>query len=168
MKLLRFFIIVLLAFSSPPAHPAGLKALDAKPAPALALLDIKGKALDLSELRGQVVVVNFWASWCPPCRAEMPSLERLAGKMISEGLRIVGVNIGESRADVEAFLKDVPVGFPVLLDNEGRTLKAWNVVAFPSTFLVDREGMLRFGVYGGIEWDDPEVVALIQGLVNEK
>jgi thiol-disulfide isomerase/thioredoxin len=168
VKLLRFFIVVLLAFGSPLAQPSGLKVLDAKPAPALALQDMRGKTLDLSELRGQVVVVNFWASWCPPCRAEMPSLERLAGKMISEDLKIVGVNIGESQVDVEAFLKDVPVGFPVLLDSEGGTLKAWNVVAFPSTFLVDRVGMLRFGIYGGIEWDDPEVVALIRRLVKEK
>jgi len=158
---------VILVLTSLPLSAAELKSLPMQPAPALALPTLDQKRIDLKQLRGQVVLVNFWAVWCPPCRKEMPSMNRLMAKMAGKPFNILGVNEGESPDEIHAFLKQVPVNFPILLDAEGAYLKSWKVFAFPTSYVVDKQGRLRLGLFGSIEWDSPEAVAQLEKLLAE-
>ncbi len=159
-----FWIVTLLA---QPLAAAELKALPVQPAPPLALPSLAGPGVDLGQLRGKVVLVNFWAVWCPPCRKEMPSMSRLMSKMDGRPFTILGVNEGESPEEINAFLRQVPVNFPILLDREGELLKSWKVFAFPTSYVVDKRGNLRLGLFGSIEWDSPEAVAQLEKLLAE-
>lgn len=165
MKSWLFAFILLLPVT--PLSAADLKPLPARPAPALALPALAGGTTKLDTLRGRVVLVNFWAVWCPPCRKEMPSMGRLAEKLAGKPFTILGVNVGETPEEIRAFLKQVPVNFPIVLDSEGENLKAWQVFAFPTSYVVDKKGQLRLGLFGSIEWDNPETVARLEALLAE-
>lgn len=160
---------VIAALVSLSLSAAELKLLPIQPAPALSLptLGLGGIDLNLSQLRGKVVLVNFWAVWCPPCRKEMPSMNRLMAKLGGEPFTILGVNEGETPDEILAFLNQVPVGFPILLDSQGTFLKSWKVFAFPTSYVVDKQGRLRLGLFGSIEWDSPEVLAQVKKLLAE-
>jgi thiol-disulfide isomerase/thioredoxin len=116
---------------------------------------------------GQVTLVNFWATWCPPCIHEIPSMNRLAAAYPPGTFEIVSVNFKEDPAHVSDFLKRVDVAFPVLLDRDGEAATRWKVFAFPSSFLVDRAGRIRYSVNTAIEWDSAETRAVIDRLVRE-
>ena len=103
-----------------------------------------GKNVKLSELRGEVVMLNFWASWCGPCRQEMPLLEKIHKKYKRLGFTLLGVNVEENSAAAKNYLKDVKVTFPILFDNTNKTSKLYNVSAMPTTILIDRNGNKRF------------------------
>ncbi len=150
-----------------PLYSAELKALPLRPAPALALPGLDGAVVELTQLRGKVVLVNFWAVWCPPCRKEMPSMTRLMEKFAGRPFSILGVNEGESPEEIRAFLTQVPVNFPILLDREGESLKSWKVFAFPTSYVVDKLGRQRLGLFGSIEWDSPEAIAQLEALIAE-
>lgn len=158
---------VIAALVSIPLSAAELKILPIQPAPALSLPTLDQSRIDLSQMRGKVVLVNFWAVWCPPCRKEMPSMNRLMARLGGKPFAILGVNEGESTDEILAFLKQVPVNFPILLDSEGAYLKSWRVFAFPTSYVVDKQGRLRLGLFGSIEWDSPEVVAQVEKLLAE-
>ncbi|MES9993504.1 MAG: TlpA disulfide reductase family protein [Candidatus Thiodiazotropha sp.] len=113
-------------------------------APDFTLKSSEGVNLKLSELRGQVVMVNFWASWCGPCRQEMPLLQQLFERYQSLGFTLLGVNVDEDRAAADKMLKDLPVSFPILYDDTSRVSKEYQVKAMPSTFMVDRDGRIRY------------------------
>jgi thiol-disulfide isomerase/thioredoxin len=150
-------------------HPfaAELKPVPMRPAPSMQLPLLDGASLDIKQLRGKVVLVNFWAVWCPPCRKEMPSMTRLMTKLSGKPFAILGVNEGESPDEIRTFLKQVPVNFPILLDTDGEHLKPWQVFAFPTSYVVDKQGRLRLGLFGSIEWDNPETIAEIEKLLTE-
>jgi thiol-disulfide isomerase/thioredoxin len=133
--------------------------------PPLQLLDLDGHAHDLAQLRGRVVLVNFWASWCPPCVREMPSMQRLKEKLAGRPFTILAVNMAEQDKDVRVFLKRVSVDFPVLMDRDGAVLKQWKVFVFPTSVVLDTEGRIRLGVFGEVEWDSPEVMDKVAGLL---
>lgn len=137
---------------------------DPKPAP-LALNDLAGKPVGLDDFRGRVVLVNFWATWCPPCIKEMPSMQRLHERLGKRGFTVLAVNMGETGAEVNDFLKRVPVGFPILLDRDGAVLKSWKVFAFPTSYVIDPDGAIRLAVFGEVDWDAPEVIAKIEALL---
>ena len=103
-----------------------------------------GKNIKLSELRGEVVMLNFWASWCGPCRQEMPHLEKIHKKYKRLGFTLLGVNVEENSTDAKNYLKDVKVTFPILFDSTQKTSKLYNVSAMPTTILIDRNGNKRF------------------------
>ncbi|MEW8506530.1 MAG: TlpA disulfide reductase family protein [Candidatus Thiodiazotropha sp.] len=113
-------------------------------APDFTLKSSDGVNIKLSELRGQVVMVNFWASWCGPCRQEMPLLQQLFERYQSLGFSLLGVNVDENRAAADKMLKDLPVSFPILYDDSSRVSKEYQVKAMPSTFMVDRDGRIRY------------------------
>ncbi len=134
--------------------------------PPLRLTDLDGKIHDLAEYKGKVVLVNFWASWCPPCVKEMPSMQRLKEKMAGKPFAILAVNMAEPETEVRDFLATkVKVDFPILMDRDGAALKAWKVFVFPTSFVVGPDGKTRYGLYGEFEWDTEEAIGMMDELL---
>ena len=155
----------------PLAPLGGLAAQALKPwtggeTPALVLEDPQGRTHDLAKYHGTVVLVNFWATWCEPCRDEMPSIERARGKLAGRPFAVLAVNLRESPQKVADFLKRLPLGFPVLLDRDGDVAKAWRVRMLPASFLVDTEGRIRYSLVGDTDWADEAVVDTIKQLLQ--
>jgi len=123
-------------------------ALNPEPAPGFSLQDSEGAAVSLGDFSGQVVMINFWASWCVPCRQEMPLLEELYSKYEPLGFTLLGVNVDEDPAAAIEYLTEVQVSFPVLFDTANEVSKAYDVIAMPSTVLIGRDGKLRFIHHG--------------------
>jgi thiol-disulfide isomerase/thioredoxin len=132
--------------------------------PALSLPDRSGGRLSLANLTGKVVLLNFWATWCPPCRAEMPSIERLWKAMKGKDFTIAAVDEGESAATVNAFFAKNGYSYPVALDVNGGAGDAFAVQGIPTTYLLDKNGLAIARVVGGIEYDSPEALALFAEL----
>ena len=146
---------------------AGLESRPAQVAPAFLAKDLAGQSHTLADYRGKVVLLNFWASWCPPCRREMPSMERLRLKMAGRPLVILALDSVEPVEDVQAFLTTMKLDFPILLDPEGENTRRWKVYALPTTFLLDKAGRIRHVLKGGAEWDEGEALEAIEGLLQE-
>jgi thiol-disulfide isomerase/thioredoxin len=129
------------------------------------LVDLVGRPFRLRDLRGRVVLLNFWATWCAPCREEMPALERLARELGPRGLTIVGVNVKESKHAVEAFAREHELSFPLLLDGDGRVSARYQVFALPVTFLVDRRGRVVGTALGIRDWGGLDAQAYLGELL---
>lgn len=114
------------------------------PAPDFTLKSRDGKNIRLSDLRGQVVMLNFWASWCGPCRQEMPLLDELYKRYGKAGFVLLGVNVEQDSSLGEKYLKDTPVSFPILWDPSSQVSQAYHVDAMPSTVMIDRDGNMRY------------------------
>jgi thiol-disulfide isomerase/thioredoxin len=136
-----------------------------RPVPPLALADLVGKTWELAALKGRPVLLNFWATWCEPCRAEMPSLDRLARRHAGEGLAVFTVNYQEGEAKIRAFLDTLQVSLPVLLDRDGSAARQWTPRVFPSTVLIDRRGQPRSTVIGEFDWTGAEAPSLLGPLL---
>ena len=124
--------------------------------PPLALRDLDGKEHKLADYKGKVVVLNFWATWCDPCREEMPAMQRLQDKLAGK-LVILAVDYGEGPPRISDFLKKVPVKFTVLLDRDTSAATAWKVKVLPTTLVIDPEQKVRFVAVGDVGWDTPAV-----------
>ena len=136
--------------------------------PVLRLKDLNNKIIDLNDLKETVVLVNFWASWCPPCVYEMPSMQRLQDKFKSQPFTILGVNMAEDKQTIQTFLNTrINVSFPIILDSDGGALKRWDVFAFPTSYVIDKKGKIRYALFGGIEWDTPDIIHKISRLMNK-
>ena len=149
------------------ALAAGFETRAATPAPQLQAQDLAGATRTLADYHGKVVLLNFWASWCPPCLREMPSMERLRVKMTGRPLAIVALASAETSEEVNAYLSRMTLGFPILLDPDGRNTKRWKVFALPTTFLLDAEGRVRHVLTGPTEWDEGEALGVIESLLDE-
>ena len=136
------------------------------PAPVLALTDINQQTYVLGEAEKKLVLINFWASWCRPCVEEIPSLQRLRDRIDDPDFEIVTVNVREDRARVGRFLERIPIDLPLLLDDEGIVSDAWKVYVYPSSYLVDHQGYIRYAYLGALEWDSPEIISIIQSLLK--
>lgn len=134
------------------------------PAPTLRLKDADDKIVDLAQFKGRVVLINFWATWCPPCRKEFPSLGRVRKLFKPSEFEVLAVNVGEDPDSVFSFtgLTD----FPVMFDRDSKAMAAWSVRGLPTTFLVDRKGQVAYRATGGREFDDPDIVATIKQLLK--
>ncbi len=131
------------------------------------LTDLDNKRHRLRDCRGKVVLVNFWATWCPPCRREIPAMQRLWEKLKSEDFVLLAVDMAEDEETVFGFTfaTGVEITFPVLLDRDGAVTESWPVVGMPTSFLIDRGGRIVYRAVGGREWDDPALVAKIRALL---
>lgn len=125
---------------------------------------INGQEVSLVDYKGKFVLLNFWATWCAPCRKEMPAMSNLHNEFGGEGLEVVGVHVGPSLAGVKKFLEAVPVSFTILMDKD-MSLASWGVQGLPTTFLVNPEGKLVYKAVGEREWDSPEMVKFLKNLV---
>lgn len=139
-----------------------------QPTPPLVLpLHEGGGSWSLDEARGLVVVLNFWAGWCEPCRTEMPSLELFVQRHECDGLVVMAINYRESDAAIGRFLAQMPVSLPILRDTDGAVARDWGVRVFPTTVLVGRDGRARFCVIGEADWLAPELRSLLGPLLAE-
>jgi thiol-disulfide isomerase/thioredoxin len=134
------------------------------PALTLRLKDADDKIVDLAQYKGRVVLINFWATWCPPCRKEFPSLGRVRKLFQPSEFEVLAVNVGEDPDTVFSFTGITD--FPVMFDRESKAMAAWSVRGLPTTFLVDRQGRLAYRATGGREFDDPDIVATIKQLLK--
>ena len=168
----KFVALALALTLALPSVAAELKPMTPRGAfSSLALRDLDGKAHTLADYKGKVVLINFWATWCPPCRAEMPSLERLKQRMAGKPFVILAVDMAESDAQIQAFLKQMntpKIDFTILKDPNGKALKAWKVFVFPTSFVLDGKGQLRYSLLGSTEWDAPNTVKQIETLLPNK
>ena len=157
-----------IAFGAPVALAEGdLRPWSGPQPEAIALKDLDGTLVDLGARRGRVQLVNFWATWCEPCREEMPALERVREKLRGRPFDVVTVNYGESQSTAARFVEKLRLGLPVLLDPEKRVAERWNVKGLPMTFLIDREGRIRYWTFGERDWSEGEAFALIDRLVGK-
>ena len=124
-----------------------------QPAPNFTLKSNSGKNLKLSESRGEVILLNFWASWCGPCRQEMPLLDSLHNKYKDLGFKVMGVNVEENSKEAIKILNEIKVSFPVVFDTTNKVSELYNVSAMPSTVLIDRDGKMRY-LHKGYKPDD--------------
>jgi len=160
--------LVSLMWPAPPAIANELQPVPGSPlAAALGIKDLGDRNHQLDNYMGQVILVNFWATWCPPCVAEMPSLQRLKTALSGQPFTVLAVNMGEGKLRVRHFKNTSGLDFPFLLDSASGASKNWGVRFLPTSFLIDAQGRLRYKAYGEVAWDDAAVRAIITQLVKE-
>jgi thiol-disulfide isomerase/thioredoxin len=162
---MRMLLALLLACCALPAAAQQLKPWTGGAAPALALQDLDGRLHRLEDYRGKVVLINFWATWCEPCREEMPSMNRLRASLAGQPFAVLAVNLAESETRIRRFLEQLPLDFPVLLDRDSGAGRAWRARLLPMSFLVGPDGRLRYSVVGEIDWTQERVRTAIREML---
>ncbi len=160
-------IIVLLLFFSAPTHavPRGIRHFaEPDPAPDFSLPDLNGENHRLADYRGKVLIVNFWAVWCRPCIKEMPSLQNASKLLQADGVDVTAINVGDTADQIKAFLKQRPVDFQILLDQQSKVMVNWKVLAMPTTYVLDSAGNIVMRVIGEYQWDDPQLLEQIRSI----
>lgn len=143
-------------------------AVEGSQAPDFTLQDLSGKSVRLSSLRGKVVLLNFWATWCPPCREEVPSLVRLNKAMQGKPFEMLAVSVDEGgKAAVEAFFKKEGATLPALLDTEGKAARLYGTTGVPETFVIDAKGVILKKVLGPMDWSSPEVLSALAEIMKK-
>jgi len=135
------------------------------PTPTLELKDLAEAPHTLADYQGHVVLLNFWATWCVPCRDEMPSLRKLLQRLSGQPFAILGVNYGESRSRIDSFVGSMSLTFPILRDPRHEAVTAWRVHTLPASFLVGPDGRVRYWVVGELDWAADDVVARVRQLL---
>jgi peroxiredoxin len=150
-------------------NPAGLP-MDVPNKPVAAFdftaKDAGGQVYRLSELRGQVVLLNFWATWCTPCRAEMPAMQRLYEELAGTPFKILAVSLQETPARVLAFGRELELTFPLLIDASGEIARSYATSALPTTYIIDKQGMIVRRALGARQWDKPAAIAFFRNLAQ--
>jgi peroxiredoxin len=154
----RLLLLVLCAFLFVACNKETPAPADKSLAADFTLRDLDGKLHKLSDYRGKVVFLNFWATWCPPCRAEIPSMERLNEVLNSKDFVMLAINTDEEVRDLEAFVKETPHNFTVLSDADGKIQKLYQVYKFPETFVIDRQGRIAEHIVGARDWSSTEAL----------
>lgn len=178
MKILQLSFLLLILFSSSgcfnndkdtdtasAARDQLLTPID-KPfsAPNSELLGMDGNKHKMSDFRGKPVIVNFWATWCPPCRAELPSMNRAWAKIKDDDILMLAVNMGETEDMILPFTKDYPIDFTILLDKSGQYALDWRIKGLPTTYVVNPEGQVVYQAVGEREWDDDRILDAVRAL----
>ena len=134
--------------------------------PTISLQDLNGKTHTLSQYRGSIVLVQFWATYCPPCIKEMPSMNSLQNKLKKADIpfKILAINMAESKAEVEKFVKIINPEFTILMNEDGSNIQQWQVFAAPSNFLINKQGEIAYTLFGGVEWNSKKIINKITQL----
>jgi len=130
----------------------------------ISMLD--GTIVNLAQLKGKVVFLNFWATWCGPCRSEMPSMEAVYQKLKDKGLEIIAVNLGDSRKEVSDFMNNYKLNFPAGTDEKKLTGMYYHIQAIPTTYIIDRRGLIIARLVGSINWNTPKVIAALESALQ--
>jgi len=170
LKALLFFMAAGMTIALPPSTAQTLipykRVVDAED---FHLKSVSGKRFRFSSLRDKVVLLNFWATWCPPCKKEMPSMERLYREYKPRGFEVVAVALDKSSpAVIKKFIKEMRVSFIALHDPDGITSNLYSVSGVPYSYLVNREGKIAFRVAGGLDWDEESVKSIVKDLLSGK
>ena len=164
-QLLSTLLLTVLCTS---VYANNLKAVEKKVvSPPLMLNDMQGKLHDLAQYKGKVVLVQFWGTYCPPCRKEMPSMNRLMEKMDDTPFAILAINMGEPEGTVQTFVDEVKPEFTILLDPNGDSIGNWKIFAAPSNFIISPDGKIHYTLFGGVEWDSDEMVSKLKALAEK-
>ncbi|MBU0674120.1 MAG: TlpA family protein disulfide reductase [Proteobacteria bacterium] len=139
-----------------------------EPAPDFTLVDVQGKTWTLSQLKGQVIFINFWATWCPPCREEMPSMQRLLTKMPTDKFKMLAVLHKDTSEAADQFAKKLNLTIPILLDPNNQTGSKYGLTGVPETYIVDKQGVLREKVIGPAQWDSQNIQKVLMGYINQQ
>ncbi len=143
------------------------KAVEGGAAPDFTVKDLDGKEVKLSDLKGSVVLVNFWATWCPPCKEEIPSMVKLNKAMTGKAFRMLAISIDEDgKAAVDKYFKGNK-DLPTYLDAEGKTSQLYGTTGVPETFVVDKQGIIQKKIVGGMDWSSPDVIAYMDELLKK-
>lgn len=137
------------------------------PAPAFRLKDVNGKSFSLGDYRGKVVLLNFWATWCPSCKFEMPSMDALHKELGNKGLVVLAVNVRENAEEVKAFFQEHGLSFPAVLDEDGDVFERFNVWSLPTTFIIGKKGELLGKVIGYRDWGSEQTMGVLQRLSED-
>ena len=147
------------------APTQSLTELTAKPqAPNFAMKDMDDVVHKLADYKGKPVIINFWATWCPPCREELPSMNRAWGKIKNDGIEMLAINVGEDEDTIFAFSGEYPIDFTILLDESGEEIKKWPIKGLPTTFVLNPEGQIVYQAIGGREWDNDDILEQVRKL----
>lgn len=138
-----------------------------KPAPNFTLIDIKGKTWELADLKGQVVIVNFWATWCSPCRSEMPSMQKIYTTLPADKFKILAILSNDDPAIAKSFAKKGGFTFPILIDPEKKSAQAYGITGVPETFIIDKQGIIREKYIGAVQWDSANGWAMLNRYINQ-
>ena len=166
---LKRIVALLLAslLSQSVAYSAQLDAYTGDVIADFTLTDINNQVHHLADYRGKVVLVNFWASWCTPCLLEMPSMKRLEQALSGQNFVILTLNISDNPRRIRETLKRLKIDLTVLLDHDSKTLNAWQGRMLPTSYLLDRNGHVRYRAVGDVDWDDEEIMLLINQLIQQ-
>lgn len=141
--------------------------VEQKPAPGLTVTALNGTYLNLADLKGKVVMLNFWATWCPPCREEIPAMMKLNSAMAGKPFQMVAVSIDEGgKPAIEAFFRESGYSLPAYLDPDNKGARTYGITGVPETFIIDKNGILVKKVIGPLAWDSPDVTAFLEGLIK--
>lgn len=165
-KLLLFLLFFFL-ISHAYALPSGMKYID-KPfnAPEINLNDINGHRHTMIDYQGKILIVNFWGTWCKPCRKEMPSLQRAYTQLIDDDISIIAIAMGNTLSEVKEFRNNNPVDFALLADEDSAVSTNWSVPALPTTYIVNQKGQVIIRIIGIYEWDSQRFIEEIKSLMN--
>ena len=162
----RWLLGVLFAGWTAAAAAQALETWKGGPTPPLELADLDGVRHRLADYRGKAVLVNFWATWCVPCRDEMPSIERLRVSLTGRPFAVLAVNLAEPESRIRKFLETIPVGFTVLVDRDTKTAKAWQAKLLPATYIIGPDGAIRYRHLGELDWSRDDVREAILALIR--
>lgn len=165
IKHLFSIMLCLLSFTAMANETLGLQAITpAIAAPSFTLKDLDGKTRMLSEFAGKTVVVNFWATWCPPCREEIPSMNEAMKQLNTKKVVMLGINMAEDADTVLEFSNNTAIDFTVLLDTTGEASAEWPMKGLPTTFIVNEKGQIIYRAIGSRNWAEPDFIKFINGL----
>ena len=164
---MRLLLTLILSVCATLAAAQQLRAWPGGATPPLALQDLDGRTHALEDYRGKVVLINFWATWCEPCRAEMPSISKLRASLAGQPFAVLAVNLGENEQRIRRFMAQVPLEFTVLLDRDSAAAKAWRARVLPASFLVGPDGRVRYAVIGEYDWEQDAARKAVLALMPE-